>query len=365
MKTISQTLIILLLLLSTSCAEDNFSQYLGFDAIRDGLGDTIPASAQQQLIKQYQPILFIADTEEGPIDFYADYIANGTLTESGGAPLSNVTSADLNRARHDPQAVFEHNPSSRTPITPTAYGGIYQATLTLSDGKTVALTFLSYYFVFRHSGLPRNISPIYRRLAGLFGDINDWHQLDHYTAAFVALNDNQPFAVILQQHNYMRTYFIEDEAAFAMGKIMIDAAISSNELYPHRKNEIYHRAAGSMNAKTVDYLTGQSDHKGWRVADDVTHGAREVDYQLKFLPPNDAFYVFEGYLGKRRILPGRDGPPGAIYRNVPEWWPLEKSLYVFYWHDNDSDYARWLKTDGIRQTDNYLRRFSQRFYKIQ
>ena len=42
-------------------------------------------------------------------------------------------------------------------------------------------------------------------------------------------------------------------------------------------------------------------------ADDITDPAHTVDYELAFLPGSDAFHTFQGYLGERRLLPGRDG----------------------------------------------------------
>ena len=36
---------------------------------------------------------------------------------------------------------------------------------------------------------------------------------------------------------------------------------------------------------------------------DITEPANRADYQLGFLPPDDAFYAVAGYLGERRLLP--------------------------------------------------------------
>jgi hypothetical protein len=38
-----------------------------------------------------------------------------------------------------------------------------------------------------------------------------------------------------------------------------------------------------------------------------------------------------GYLGERRLLPGRDGPPGADYDTLPPLKPLPRQLVAFAW----------------------------------
>ena len=341
----------------------NFSQYPGFDEIRAGLGDSLPSSADMELLRQYRPILHVPEGEEGPIDFYDDYIGSGDLFESEDVHIARDPDAEaLNAVRDMPEAVFIHRPQASS--NPAGYGGVVRATLTLSGGEE-EFTFLSYHFVFRHSGLPAGVSSIYLRIADIFADSADWHQLDHYTAAFVVLRKATPFAVMLQQHNHMRTYFMHDEPSFANGQILLDVALSSNELYPHREGRTRRRTAGFMNPKTIQYLTGQSESGGWRASDDITVGGRKVEYELKFLPPNDAFYVFEGRLGEPRRLPGRDGPPGAIYRTLPKLWPLQIALYAFYWTDDDPEYARIVSEDRISDTamKEYLRRFETEFYR--
>ena len=77
-------------------------------------------------------------------------------------------------------------------------------------------------------------------------------------------------------------------------------------------------------------------------ADDVTDPYRAVDYELAFLPGSDAFYSFQGFLGERRLLPGRDGPPGARYNTLPELKPLPAQILGGYWREgNEGDWARY------------------------
>ena len=354
-------------LLACSSDRGNFSQYPGFDAIRAQLGDVPPNEEERALLQQHQPVLYVAADEEGPINFYDDYIGSGVLSDENGKITQNPSAESLNAVRHQRRAVFAHQPSAKE-IAPSGYGGISRATLALA-GVAHELTFLEYHFVFRHSGLPAGVPAFYRMVADMVADSKDWHQLDHYTAAFVVLYQDKPFAVILQQHNYMRTYFIDEEAAFANGSVLLDVAIQSNELYPHRTERERRRAAGSMNKSTAAYLTGQQNGgilNALLTADDITEGKKQINYDLYFLPPNDALYVFEGWLGERRKLPGRDGPPGATYRNLPSLWALEKSLYAFYWHDNDKDYANIIADFGFSESalQKHRQRFAQKFNQL-
>lgn len=353
-----------LFLLAAAAYGDGFSQSAGFDSLRAGLGGTPPDKADRALLARHRPVLHVADGEEGPVDFYADYIGSGELFDGKKSLAKNPSPAQLNAVRNNPDAVFIHRPQKAKKI-PAVFGGVSRAVLTLSGGETRQFTFLAYHFVFRRSGLPAGVSGLRRLLAEVAADVKDWHQLDHYTAAFIVLEKNKPFAVMLQQHNYMRTYFINEESAFGGGRTVLDAALFSNELYPHRKGRTLRRAAGFMGAKTAAYLTGVSVGGGLHAAPDITEGGREIKYELQFLPPNDAFYIFQGRLGEPRLLPGRDGPPGAIYRNIPELCPLEKAIYAFYWKEGDAEYAEILRQHGWSETamENFLARFSRAFYR--
>ncbi len=352
------------MLAGSAAANGGFTQLPGFAEIRAGFGDAPPDADEQALLARHRPRLHVADGEEGPVDFYADYIGSGELFDGENAPVQNPTAAQLNAARDNPEAVFIHRPQPAQ-YPPAAYGGINHAALVLSDGEAHEFTFLHYHFSFRHSGLPAGVSGARLFLAELFADVRDWHQLDHYTAAYIVLHEGAPFAAILQQHNYMRTYLMHEEPAFANGRAVLNAALWSNELYPHRKARTMRRAAGFMNAKTTAYLTGASEDGGINAAPDITEGGREIKYELQFLPPNDAFYVFAGRLGEPRRLPGRDGPPGAMYRMGPKLWALEKSMPAFYWKDEDAEYAEIMREDGFSAAaqKKYLERFTRAFYR--
>ena len=80
-------------------------------------------------------------------------------------------------------------------------------------------------------------------------------------------------------------------------------------------------------------------------ADDVTDPDRTVAYELAFLPGADAFYTFHGYLGERRLLPGRDGPPGARYNTLPQLKPLPAQILGGYWREgNEGDWQRYRRS---------------------
>jgi hypothetical protein len=68
----------------------------------------------------------------------------------------------------------------------------------------------------------------------------------------------------------------------------------------------------------------------------------EAEYDLEFLPPDDAFYSFAGFLGERRRLPGRDGPPSADYNIYPPLKPLGHQLVAgFFRAANREDLLRF------------------------
>ena len=353
----------LLSLLLAGCGnqESNFTQIEGFEKIRSALPDTAANTAEQKLLRQYQPQLFIDNDTEGPLNFYQDYIGDGILTTAEGT-INNPTAAQLNQHKHDPAAYFRHHGESR-PSPPVAYGNVSYSTVELPGLGNRALTFLSYHFTFRASGLPAGISPWQQQLINLVADSKDWHQLDHYTAVFIVLENKQPRAVILQQHNYMRTYLIGGEHFTAGETIKIDAAISSNELYPHNEQRRQWRSAGFMSANTINHLLALEDSNGIYSSYDITNGKQQVDYQLQFLPANDAFYTFEGYLGEKRILPGRDGPPGAMYRTLPQLCPLPLALSAFYWTEGDREYAEILhnEEDPWNVSETAITRYKERF----
>jgi hypothetical protein len=327
--------------------QGNFSQHPGFAvhfAAHPRAGHAA-TPGEQALLERHRPRLFLPAGHPGPIDFYADYVAHGRLIDGAGRLVSTrVTPAILNALRHDPGAVFVHQPGTAPP-TRVVYGRVDRETITFpAAGGPVAepFTFLTYNVVFRVSGLPAGLAWWRAGLLGLVASLDDWHQLDHYTAVMLALDgDLFPVALTLQQHNHLHTYVLgADLPRPADGRVRVDVAIRSNELYPHVPGRTRRRAVGRPDPASLRYLISGRDPP-FLAADDLTDPAAEVDYALAFLPRDDAFYVFQGYLGERRWLRNREGPPGADYNTLPALKPRGVQLLAFYWRDGDEgDLAR-------------------------
>ena len=353
----------------------NFSQEPGFAAwyAAHPPSSTLPGAADQALLRRYQPRIFVAEGEDGPISFYDDYIAEGTLAHGDGRPISrHVTRAILNGHKAEPDVVFIHHSTGQAP-RPLVLGRVDRETVLLPVRGALPFTFLTYNVVFRASGLPAGMPGWMRWTLGLIADPKDWHQLDHYTAVCLALTPDRagslvPVAATFQEHNYQRTYLLGATggpgrlALPADGRLAADAARQSNELYPHVSGRHVHRAVPFMTPSTGSYLV-MGRHRPWLSADDITEPAREVETGLGFLPPADAFYVFQGWLGARRLLPGRSGPPGADYNTLPAFKAKATQMMLAYWHEDDPGYLDLLQAlfRNGRPTRIDLAPFARRF----
>ena len=327
----------------------NFSQYSGFAEYFTANPPAGAASeSDRSLAKRHAPRFHLPSGHEGPIDFYLDYVAHGHLTTGGGTRIEYPTPAELNRHRDDPRAEFVHVSGADAP-RPVVYAGVERSGLWApgeANGANEEFIVVSFHAVFRTSGLPAALPLAIEAPLGLFVDLDDWHQLDHYTAAFVVLGPKEgPLALTLQQHNYLRTYLVgETVRTGSDGRFDIDVAIRSNELYPHDPQRRRRRAVRFLNPEATAFMMGFGS-RPLMSADDVTDPVRIVDYELAFLPGSDAFYTFQGYLGQRRRLPGRDGPPGARYNTLPSLKPLPAQILGGYWrHGDEGDWARYLRS---------------------
>ena len=102
------------LLAGCSLPKTNFSQYPGFAEYYAAHPPTTtrPSDAEQTLLARYRPRFFLPPGHAGMIDFYADYIAHGTLNDAAGRAISsNVDGELLNRHRDDSGVVFVHAPA--------------------------------------------------------------------------------------------------------------------------------------------------------------------------------------------------------------------------------------------------------------
>lgn len=319
---------------------DNFSQRDGFAAyFRDNPRADKPATgADAALLAKYQPRLVVPPGAEGPIDFYGDYIARGVLTDGSGQVIStSVDRALLNKHKNDPDAVFTHalgavSGTGQRKGEAVVFGKVARDVIP-GHGP---MTFLTYHFVFRTSGLAAGFDGVLRSLLGLIADPDDWHQLDHYTQATIVLGkDGAPLALFLQQHHYGRSYlFGRDLKLPDDGRVKLMSAVSSNELYPFTGGETRHRVVRFFGPEAARYLVFGTD-RPFISADDITRPGREAAYRLEPLAPADAFYSFQGYLGERRLLPGRDAPPGADYDTLPRHKGPARQLLLFSWRPCD------------------------------
>lgn len=341
---------LMVLLVATGCGDSsfNFSQYPGFEewyAARPPV-TTPPPEDDKALLKRFKPRIYLPGGHEGPIDFYRDYIAKGQLIDSDGAVLStDVDQGLLNEIKADPSIVFTHQPDGEAPM-PTIYGRVDRETVDWPGcSEPLTLTFLTYHLVFRSSGLPAGVPAWQAWPLLLIADLEDWHQLDHYTAVTLTLPPSRqaaprPIAATFQQHNYQRSYLLGDVRKPGHlpwpsdDRIGVDVANRSNELYPHRPGRTARRAMSFMDPAGARYMIADGPAP-WLAADDITDPATDIDPTLTFLPPNDAFYIFQGWLGERRRLPGRDGPPGADYNTLPPMKPWVNQLALSYWHEGD------------------------------
>ena len=365
---VTERITALLLLLSLALAgcgkeQTNFSQEPGF---ADYFAKHPPAStpagpAEQALLRKHRPRFLLPPDHPGMFDFYTDYVPEGHLTDGNGRRLPGpMDRRALNAHKSDPRAVFVHEPSGR-PATPTVYGRVDQEDVPFeTEGRRVVepFTFLTYHAVFRYSGLPAGMLNWQESLIRLVASPDDWRQLDHYTEAILALDrGGKPVAVILHQHSHMHTYLIgRDIILPADGRMVLDVAIRSNELYPHQPGRVPRRVMGTPGASSLRYLIS-GEKRPLLGSDDLTEGRLEKDYRLQFLPPDDAFYLFQGFLGERRRIPGRSGPPGASYNIAPALKPLAIQLTAFYWREGDAGDLDRL--DAVLAQDRGLVEFSR------
>lgn len=317
-----------LLMILSACAngEQSFSQFPGFlEFFQKNAPRNQPATvAEQAILTKHKPQFFIANDQATPIDFYRDYIGNGKLLVSGKMVSNDVTPALLNQHKEKINAQFQYAGKSRITSMPTVYARIDYEQVE-HQGTTHDFTFLSYNLVYPVSGILDGLSIAPKIGLSIVGNLDDWHQLDHYMCVTIAVLNDKPVAYTLQQHNYHTSYFVKNQT----DPIAIDVAIRSNELYPHSKDKTKHPAVSFTTTDNIEFLiTGKN--KPLMSGYDITHGENPLHYNLGFLAPSDAFYQFKGTLGKKRLLPGRSGPPGADYATLPGLMPRAARLFTGY-----------------------------------
>ncbi|MGI9480843.1 MAG: hypothetical protein ACR2OR_00640 [Hyphomicrobiales bacterium] len=330
-------------LLCVPAGGSNFSQYPGFAKwyAQNPPSDEFPSASDNALLAKHRPVVFLPKGHDGLAGFYEDYIAGGILRDGSGKIISrNVTQDVLNAHKNNPGVKFSPARFTR-PNHSSVFARISRVNTNWA-GQEMALTFLTYHLVFARSGLPGGLLGWQILALGAIGNLKDWHQLDHYTAVTLILDgEESPIAVMFQQHNNLRTHIIGETISLNSDmRPEVDVAIGSNELFPHRDGRTNYRAVPFPTPPAMRYLIG-SGGRPFLTADDITHPHERAEYELRFVAPSDAFYTFKGYLGEKRLLPGRDGPPGADFNTLPDLKPLDLQMLSGYWREkNQGDIFR-------------------------
>jgi len=366
-RQLSVTIILGIFLFSCSGGQ-NFSEFPGFAEHFTEYAPTPnkPNPSEITLLEKYQPRVYAAKGQPGPIDFYKDYIAHGELFLDGKKISSSVDSSLLNQYRDNTNALFKYSGDYRLQGTPTVYARIdYESTA--YQNKQYDFTFLTYNMVFPVSGILKGLGKLQSAGLAIAGNLDDWHQLDHYVNVSVALYNAKPVAMVLQQHNYQTTYLIEPESSANTPAISVDIAMRSNELYPHSAERQKHPAVSFISTDNLEFIVDNTN-KPMMAGYDVTHGEQEISYRLEFLPQTDAFYQFKGSLGKNRLLPGRSGPPGADYTTLPGLMPRHIRLITGYRTESAEDeidlFGKLFDRENFAIRPKALEAYKERFFAL-
>jgi hypothetical protein len=346
-----------------------FADYPGFREVYDKkCPDTIPSPAisdrDRRLLERFSPRFNLPPENYYPVDFYREYLPSTVLRHYPDKRVvaDRVTFEVLKRYQHNKQfyldfrlrhfqkAVLERRAAERQQHhgiekrETTVYGRIYREQVSstcLSRGNcTRDLTFLKYNIVFPVSGLPAKLPAGYETLLKALGlNPDDWHELDNFVAVHIVLDEGEnPIAVLLNQHEYSRTYMTGGDIPLPPDeRIVFDIAVRSNEVYPASAAEkpVEHRVIKDI--FHLPYLLSGDDPplvRGHDITRGINSGGYEVPYQLVFLSPCDPFYRASIVLGELRPFLGkyigRDGPNGADYYTIPQLLPLGKLLQFSY-----------------------------------
>jgi len=251
-----------------------------------------------------------------------------------------TTQTLLNQHRENPKALFKYRGDYHQKGASLVYARIDYENTRYQD-EPYEFTFLTYNLVFPVSGILQGLGKIQSAGLGIAGNLNDWHQLDHYVNVSVALLNRQAIAMTLQQHNYQTTYMLDTQSP----DISVDIAMRSDNL---------------------EFIISGAN-KPMMAGFDITHGQQEIDYELEFLPQTDAFYQFKGSLGKKRLLPGRSGPPGADYATLPGLMPRHIRLVTGYRTESVQEeidlFTRLFDRDNFAIRPNAIDAYKKRFFE--
>jgi hypothetical protein len=357
---------------STFADYPGFSEYYG-EKCSDKISLTI-SDKNRELLERFSPRFILPPENHYPVDFYREYLPFTVLRHH---PDNNVVSGmvtfemlkkyqhnkqfyldfQLNRFRMaglDQRAAEGEQSLGIEKRETVVYGRIYreQVSFPCSPGGNCPrnLTFLKYNIVFPISGLPARLPAGYERFLRIIGlDPDDWHELDNFVAVHIVLDErDNPVAVLLNQHEYSKTYVIGKDIPLPPDeRITFDIAIRSNEVYPasDAENPVEHRVIKDI--FHLPYLLSGDDPplvRGHDITRGVNAGGDEVTYRLLLLSPCDPFYTASIVLGELRpflgYYIGRDGPNGADYYTIPQLLPLGKLLQFSYLTEGEQEDIR-------------------------
>ncbi len=314
-------------------------------------------SQTAELLRTYNPKIYLASGSYFPMDFYNEILPNAKLMESGYVDKELSTSVDrdmLVTYKNDPnkyidlQVPYDHlltqDPNGSNG---KAYGRIYESQLHL-ESQTLDLLFLKYTYTYPYSGLPENTSLVKKWSSRLIGDLMAWHELDIHGATHVVLRKDtmKPIAVVLAQHNHHRVYL--EGRDFTMPpdqRIEIVIAKYSNEPYLVHPDRAMREERVIGNPMNLDYLFGRTDQAPFTGGMDyipAIENALLVDTPVALLPLDDPLYTTNMSLGDRSKVWGLirtfylEGPPGADYYTMPALSDLS-DLMTFWNIDGEED----------------------------
>lgn len=325
------------------------------------------------LLTRFQPRVHIGPNGLPPVDFYGYYLRQSVVRNaSRHIVLRHPTRMDLKRLERTAGLYLDFTGKPApcrgigcTEHRGTMYGRVFRETMRTPPGVMPTamqhVVILKYNLAFTMSGLPAGLAWYKEFPARLAGNLSQWHELDIHGAVHLLFRpgDRKPFAVILAQHNFFRTYLVDKDLDWpADGHLSVCYAERSNEPYlcPGDRQARRYRATGSFGGFRYWLLGGRTPlMAGVDVVHGPNAGAVEIPCTLTALPDRDPLYVSWIPLGDKKHIFFffgefyRRGPPGMNMNTLP-------SLKAY------TDIAQfWYMKDGDRTTAILFARTMQNF----
>lgn len=307
---------------------------------------SVPSSSDKELLAKYNPLFWIPDKACGPMDFYRQYVPRLVSEVKGQHIRGSRQSLKTYERVLSVKWEIESPPDCVESKTPPLYAYAWDETMIGEDGATsYPIKVLKYAFAFYKSGLPSK-QPTLLKLGRVLGNPNRWHYLDIHGAVFILLNQRQePFALVLAQHNHFRTYVVGHDIESA-DKLNICYAKRSNEPYLCDENQKSHPTAPTF--RNMEWIiTGKNKPflGAWDVLPSEDKRTR-VNYTLEYLPSRDPLITSWNSLGPDIKIWGlfhsffRNAPPGMAIYNLPDLKPVWKTAQAFYFDPNNKEVFR-------------------------